>query len=63
MPKERYEDIKDFEGVKLVWGDDAGMYEYYQRNAQWQEAEYENKQARSNNKLIKSRIDFKMSKK
>ena len=61
MPKEIYEDIKDFEGVKLFGGYDAGMYEYYQRNAQWQEAEYEYKQARSKKKLIESEIDFKMT--
>ena len=50
-------------GFKLFGGYDAGMYEYYQRNAQWQEAEYEYKQARSKKKLIESEIDFKMTSK
>ena len=61
MPKEVYDDIKELEGVSLFGGYDAGMFEYYQKNAEWQEAEYEYKQARSKKKIIESKIDFKMT--
>ena len=61
MPKQVYDDIKGLDNVSLFGGYDAGMFEYYQKNAQWQEAEYEYKQARSKKKIIESEIDFKYS--
>ena len=61
MPKGVYESIKGLEGVSLFGGYDAGMFEYYQKNAEWQEAEYKYKTARSKKKEIESIIDFKMT--
>lgn len=58
MPKEIYKSIKDKENVRLFSSYDAGMYNHYKLNLQWQEAEYFYNVARERKKEIEAKIDF-----
>ena len=59
MPVEVYKKIKNEDKVTLLGGYDAGMYDTYKRDAEWQEAEYFYKLMREKKKQIESKIEFK----
>ena len=62
MPKDTYEELKDFNGLYKISEYDNNMRKYYKANEEWQEEHEAYNLAMDNKKRVEAQIDFNMLK-